>query len=148
VNDSWGVYNPRDPAPPTPDVSNDSSGTIMADWSTWSLGAFGLNSTLVPALAMPVVVGDAYQGMAGAPLDVAGPGVLGNDKDMNPSNPASSLKAAKVADPSHGTLTLGADGSFRYVPQAGFHGWDVFSYSASDGRVGSARPGLVVVTIP
>jgi hypothetical protein len=136
-----------DPAPPTPDVSNDSSGTIMTDWSEWSLGAFGLNSTLVPALAMPVVVGDTYQGTAGASLDVASPGVLGNDKDMNPSSPPSSLKAAKVADPTHGSLTLAADGSFHYVPQAGFHGWDVFSYSASDGRIDSARPALVVITI-
>jgi hypothetical protein len=148
VNDAWGVYNPTDPAPPTPDVTSDSSATIMADWSQWSLGAFSLNSTLVPALAMPVVVGDTYQGTAGSPLDVALPGVLGNDKDMNPNSPASSLKATKVADPSHGTLTLNADGSFHYVPQAGFHGWDVFSYSASDGQLDSARPALVVITIP
>ena len=106
-----------------------------------------MNSTLVPALAMPVVVGDTYQA-AGGPLDVPAPGVLGNDKDMNPNSPASSLKATKVADPSHGTLTLNADGSFHYVPQAGFHGWDVFSYSASDGQIDSARPALVVITIP
>jgi aryl-phospho-beta-D-glucosidase BglC (GH1 family) len=148
VTDSWGVYNPRDPAPPTPDVSNDSAATIMTDWSEWSLGAFGLNTTLVPALAMPVVVGDAYQGTAGAPLDVAAPGVLGNDKDMNPGSPPSNLTAVKVADPSHGTLTLNTDGSFHYVPQAGFHGWDVFSYSASDGHLDSARPGRVVITVP
>jgi aryl-phospho-beta-D-glucosidase BglC (GH1 family) len=147
VTDAWGVYNPTDPAPPTPDVTNDSSATIKADWDQWSVGAFTLNSTLVPALAMPVVVGDTYQA-AGGPLDVPAPGVLGNDKDMNPNSPASSLKATKVADPSHGTLTLNADGSFHYVPQAGFHGWDVFSYSASDGQIDSARPALVVITIP
>ncbi len=148
VTDAWGVYNPTDPAPPTPDVSNDSSSTITTDWSQWSLGAFTLNSTLVPALAMPVVVGDTYNATAGMPLDVAAPGVLGNDKDMNPSLPASGLTATKVADPSHGTITLNADGSFHYVPQAGFHGWDVFQYSASDGRVGSVRPALVVITVP
>jgi hypothetical protein len=148
VNNSWSVYNPADPVPPTPDVTSDSSATIMADWAKWSLGAFRLNTTLVPALAMPVVVGDTYAGTAGNTLNVPAPGVLGNDKDMNPNNPASGLTATKVTGPSHGTLQLNADGSFQYVPQAGFHGWDVFSYSASDGRLDSVRPALVVITIP
>lgn len=34
--------------------------------------------------------------------------------------------------PAHGTLTLNADGSFVFTPQADFFGEDSFTYQASD----------------
>jgi VCBS repeat-containing protein len=61
--------------------------------------------------------------------------VLANDvsNDGRPQD----LKAAVVANAStaHGTLTLNADGSFRYAPDASFQGIDRFSYQASEGAV-------------
>ena len=38
-----------------------------------------------------------------------------------------------MSGPSHGTLTLNADGSFSYTPAADFHGTDTFTYQATDG---------------
>jgi hypothetical protein len=38
-----------------------------------------------------------------------------------------------AAGPSHGALTLNADGSFTYTPSYGFSGSDSFTYNASDG---------------
>ncbi|WP_157359932.1 tandem-95 repeat protein [Caldimonas brevitalea] len=47
------------------------------------------------------------------------------------------LTAHLVTPPAHGSLTLRADGSFDYQPQADFHGEDSFSYRVSDGQLES-----------
>ncbi|WP_161625847.1 Ig-like domain-containing protein, partial [Singulisphaera acidiphila] len=43
------------------------------------------------------------------------------------------LTATVVGLPTHGTLTLNSNGSFTYVPTAGFIGTDTFTYRAFDG---------------
>jgi VCBS repeat-containing protein len=55
--------------------------------------------------------------------------VLANDTDADGDN----LTAVLVSGPSHGTLTLNADGSFNYTPDANFNGSDSFSYKANEG---------------
>ena len=49
-----------------------------------------------------------------------------------------------VSGPSHGTLTLNANGSFTYTPAANYNGSDSFTYRASDG---TATSGLATVTL-
>src|SRR5205807_685692 len=39
--------------------------------------------------------------------------------------------------PSHGSLTLNANGSFVYTPAANYNGGDSFSYKANDGTADS-----------
>src|SRR5947199_236839 len=56
-------------------------------------------------------------------------GVLDNDVEVQEDEP---LTAVLVAGPAHGTLTLGDDGSFVYVPDAHFTGTDTFHYQAVD----------------
>ncbi len=46
--------------------------------------------------------------------------------------------------PANGVLSLNADGSFTYTPNANFNGVDTFTYRANDGTVNSA---LATVTI-
>jgi VCBS repeat-containing protein len=65
------------------------------------------------------------------PLDVAAPGVLRNDHDVEVEDTAP-LHAVLVAGPSHGQLTFHADGSFSYVPSADYLGVDSFTYQAVD----------------
>jgi hypothetical protein len=77
----------------------------------------------------PVAVADAYNMNQDTILNVAAPGVLGNDSDAN----SDSLTAVLVSNVSDGTLALAADGSFTYTPDAGFIGSDSFSYKVSDG---------------
>ena len=48
------------------------------------------------------------------------------------------LTFAKASDPSHGTLTLSADGSYTYTPAANFTGADSFTYTVNDGHGGTA----------
>ena len=62
---------------------------------------------------------------------MAAAGVLGNDADPD----GDPLTAVLVSGPSHGTLTLNANGSFTYTPNANFNGTDSFTYRASDGTL-------------
>ena len=62
------------------------------------------------------------------------PGVLGNDADPDA---ATTLSAVLVSGPAHGVLTLNADGSFTYQPDANYSGPDSFVYRASDGTLQS-----------
>ena len=64
---------------------------------------------------------------------MSAPGVLTNDTDAD-SDP---LTAIKVSDPTHGTVSLNADGSFTYTPAADWNGSDSFSYKANDGTADS-----------
>src|SRR2546426_3251443 len=58
--------------------------------------------------------------------------------------PGDSLADAQVTGPSHGTLTLNANGSFVYVPASNYSGPDSFTYKVNDG---TASSNLATVTI-
>ncbi len=89
----------------------------------------------VPSNTAPVGVEDTYTVNEDDTLTVdAANGVLANDQDAE----GDSLTAAIVTGPENGQLTLQADGSFVYVPNADFHGSDAFTYTASDGELRSA----------
>ena len=70
-------------------------------------------------------------------------GVLANDTDPNSDH----LTAAVATGPAHGTLTLGADGSFEYHAAANYNGADSFSYVALDGFGGSSAVTTVQLSI-
>ena len=55
--------------------------------------------------------------------------VLANDFNAD----AVSLSASLVSDVSNGTLSLNADGTFTYTPDAGYTGPDSFTYQLDDG---------------
>ena len=90
----------------------------------------------------PVANTDAYTTNEDTPLNVGPPGVLGNDSDPD----GDPLTAVKVSDPAHGSLTLNANGSFVYTPQANFNGSDSFTYAANDGTSNSS-PATVTITV-
>src|SRR5262249_27212888 len=69
---------------------------------------------------------------------------LGNDSDID--SPA--LTAALVSGPSHGTLTLNANGSFTYTPASNYNGPDSFTYKASDGSLTSNVATVSITVIP
>ena len=83
----------------------------------------------------PVANNDIYPATEDTTLNVAAPGVLGNDTDVN-GNP---LTAVLVTGPTaaQGTLTLNANGSFTFVPAANFNGAATFTYRANDGFANS-----------
>jgi hypothetical protein len=93
-----------------------------------------------PANRAPVGGDDAYEVAAGGTLSANGPGVLGNDIDPD----GDALTAALVSAPQHGALTLAPDGSFTYIPAAGWSGPDAFSYQVMD-PLGQTDEALVTV---
>jgi hypothetical protein len=107
------------------------------------------NVVTITAVNDPPVAGsDSYTTNEDTPLTVAAPGVLANDQD---ADSAPTVTAVLVTPPSHGTLTLNADGSFAYIPAANYSGADSFTYNASlaygpDGPVVSL-PATVSITI-
>ena len=76
----------------------------------------------------PVATGESYDVTSGVPFDLLAPGILSNDTDVD----GDSLTAVLDSNVHHGSLTLNADGSFRYAPNQDFIGSDSFSYHARD----------------
>lgn len=79
--------------------------------------------------AVPVSNPDWYAAVMDTTLTVDPPGVLENDTDED----GDTLSAVLDTGVSHGTLVLDADGSFVYEPDAGYVGWDSFTYIVDDG---------------
>ena len=89
----------------------------------------------------PVAAANSYFGSEDAPFSVAAVvGVLANDSDAN----GDELTAVLDDDVQHGSLTLNADGSFDYAPDANYCGSDSFTYHANDG---AADSNVATVTI-
>ena len=121
--------------------------------ATFSYRAFDGNSYSAPADVTitvasindaPVANDDAYERTEGASLLVAAPGVLENDTDVADGD---TLTAVLASDPTNGTLSLNADGSFTYTPNTGYFGSDSFTYKAYDGTDESS-PATVTVSLP
>lgn len=104
---------------------NSNNQTIMSTpvTATWT----------APNTTPPVSVDKTFYTHADTTLSVPINGVLANDTDPDPSH-TPLLQAIQVSAPSHGTLTLQSNGSFVYVPNAGFVGQDSFQYKAFDGQ--------------
>jgi VCBS repeat-containing protein len=82
----------------------------------------------------PAAVNDNYSTDEDVVLNIAAPGVLGNDTDTDAGD---TLSAVLVSGPANGALTLNSDGSFAYTPNANWSGQDSFTYKANDGSVDS-----------
>src|SRR5207249_7567276 len=85
--------------------------------------------TVNPVNDAPVAVNDAYSTNEDTALTVAAPGVLANDSDVD-GNP---LTAVFVSGPSHGTVTLNSNGSFKIGRAACSEGADSSTYKANEG---------------
>jgi uncharacterized repeat protein (TIGR01451 family) len=85
----------------------------------------------IPPNKPPMAVNDFHviNGSPRSPYFVRAPGILINDIDPEDGR----ITASLFRGPSHGRLTLNADGSFSYTPSPTFHGTDFFTYRASDG---------------
>ncbi|MBI4815938.1 MAG: cadherin-like domain-containing protein, partial [Deltaproteobacteria bacterium] len=70
---------------------------------------------------------DSYSTPESTPLDVAAPGVLGNDS----SSTGGVLSASLVDPPQFGVVSLAPDGSFSILPNSLYEGPDQFSYRAT-----------------
>ena len=110
-------------------------GTVFSNIATVNITVNPVNDALLDE-------DDAYSTDEDTQLNVAAPGVLDNDEDVD----GDELIALLVSDPSHGTLTLNEDGSFEYMPEPDFNGQDSFQYKANDGEL-EENTATVTITV-
>jgi PKD repeat protein len=91
----------------------------------------------------PTAAADQHDVNKGEALTVPAPGVLANDVDPD----GDVLTATVASGPSHGRLTLNADGSFTYVPGKAFVGTDTFRYVATDPSGAASPPATVTLRV-
>ncbi|MHA2193142.1 MAG: Ig-like domain-containing protein [Candidatus Thorarchaeota archaeon] len=82
-----------------------------------------------PVNDAPVGEDDSYTIDEDTSLDLAAPGLLGNDYDVD----GDEITLVVLTVPTHGSGSIGADGSFSYTPQPDWHGTDSMTYQAFDG---------------
>ena len=98
-----------------------------------------------PPNGPPVASDNAYNLFEDGVLQIdAATGVLANDSDPD-GDPISALL---VSGPLDGTLSLAADGSFTYTPDADFHGTDSFTYTAEDATATSSDATVTITVNP
>lgn len=107
-------------------------GQIAGQSST--AGSFTHAVLWTPALnGPPVADPDNYSTNEDAVLNIAAPGVLDGDMDVDGDD----LTAVLDTSTSNGGLTFSSDGSFSYTPDADYCGLDSFTYHANDGTADS-----------
>ena len=120
------------------------SGDYLVVWSGNGIGdadgVFGQRYT--SEHHFPLATADTYSVNEDNTLNIAATGVLANDSD--PDNDP--LTVVLVSGPANGTVTLNADGSFSYTPDADFNGTDSFTYQANDGSYDS-NVATVTITV-
>ena len=114
--------------------THDGSETL-ADAFTYQLDDGSLSSSIArveiqvnPVNDAPVGSVDEYSVATGRVLS-SFQSVLANDRDVE----GNSIVALLVEPPANGTVLLNPNGSFVYVPNAGFFGVDTFTYVPNDG---------------
>ncbi|MFP5576771.1 MAG: S8 family serine peptidase [Acidimicrobiia bacterium] len=91
----------------------------------------------------PAADPESYTTPQGSTLTVPAPGVLDGDHDPDGDRLSASIQTL----PTSGTLTLKADGSFTYKPNRKFTGTDSFTYTADDGRGGTATATVTITVV-
>ena len=125
---------------PVANYNGPDSFSYKANDGTFDSNTATVAITVTPVSGAPVAANDSYATPEDTALVVAAAGVLGNDSDVD----GDPLSAALVTGPSHGSLTLNANGAFTYTPVANYNGPDQFSYKANDG---TADSNVATVTI-
>ena len=105
--------------------------------------------SLIPGNQQPIAITDSYTVYTTDVLNVAAPGLLMNDSDdQNTVAPFYKDLIARLDQaPIHGSVIINGDGSFTYVPDAGYVGRDTFTYDVVDGGLQHSVPQTVGITV-
>ena len=130
---------------PALDYYGPDSFTFKANDGSLDSNVATVSLMVLPVNDRPVAANDSYSTSEDTQLAVTiAAGLLSNDSDVD----GDSLKVVLASGPSHGVLTLNANGSFTYVPAANFNGADSFTYTATDGALSSNVATVTITIIP
>lgn len=148
----------------------DESATFTYDWRITRNGqtfATATNQTgqysftIIPggAYSVNLIVTDKDGGVSvfeqvlstSAPLAIAGTIETSEDESIDGYLSATDgdgdpLTYSLVGGPSHGSVSVGPDGAYRYTPEIDFFGIDQFTFKVNDGR-GDSNTGTMFITI-
>ncbi|MGY5865609.1 MAG: Ig-like domain-containing protein, partial [Candidatus Thorarchaeota archaeon] len=95
--------------------------------------------TVNPVNDAPMATDDEVSTNEDTPVTID---VLANDNDID----SIFLTVVSATAPSHGTVTINADGTLTYLPDADYHGPDSFTYTVDDGD-GATDSATVSITV-
>ncbi|MBK7003103.1 MAG: tandem-95 repeat protein [Rhodoferax sp.] len=98
-----------------------------------------VNLTITPVNDTPVTTDITVSTAKDTPVAIR---LVADDADST----TASLQFAIQTQPQHGSLSVNADGTFSYTPNANYFGADRFTYTASDGEL-TSNPATVNLTI-
>jgi len=128
---------------PAPNVNGTVTFTYKLSDGTADSATVTVTLNITPANDAPVAVSQSYATAENTALTISAPGLLTGGSDVDGSDV---LSAVKLTDPTSGTVTVNADGSFVYTPSSGFAGTDSFTFALSDGTTNSA-PATVTIEV-
>jgi hypothetical protein len=148
INSSTGLISG------SPTTAGSFSVTVTATDTTGASGSASFTWTISPA--PPTAVNQSYTAVGNTTLavgtTVTGPAatVSASDGLLNgDSGPAGcgTLSVTGNTTPAHGTVTVNSDGTFTYLPVAGFTGTDTFGYTITCGTSGTTASATVTITV-
>lgn len=114
---------------PNPEFTGTDTFTYLVNDRAFNSNTATVTINVASVNDAPAALDDHYAVNQDSVLTVsAAAGVLANDSDAD----GDTLKLTLIETTTHGTVTLNADGSFVYAPDAGYSGNDSFTYVASD----------------
>ena len=102
-----------------------------------------VNPVGTPVNNTPVAIDDSASVVQDTVL--SGVSVLANDSDLDVDDVVT-INTTPVTDVTNGTLVVNADGTYEYIPDAGFVGDDSFVYEVTDGN-GGTDTATVTITV-
>ena len=115
-----------------------------------------IDVTAAPAATPPTAVNQSYTAVGNTTLAVGtsptGPAatVSGSDGLLSGDSGDASCGTLSVTGntaPAHGTVTVNPDGTFTYLPSAGYTGTDTFNYTITCGTSGKTATAAVTITV-
>jgi len=131
--------------PPSGYVGSDTFGYLISDGrggQAQGVVRITVEQVSPPANRDPIAGDDSVETEVDTAVTISD--VLANDSD--PDGDTLSIIAVDSTSARGGSIEDHGDGSFTYVPPAGFVGEDRFHYTVSDGKGGEAE-GTVVITV-
>ncbi|AUS99580.1 hypothetical protein CLI64_03795 [Nostoc sp. CENA543] len=82
----------------------------------------------------PIVESDRFITTVNTPIVISLANLLANDQDVD----GGKLLVTNLSQPSYGNLVNNNDGTYTYIPDSNYRGFDRFTYTVSDGQGGTS----------